>query len=177
LKILFGLGNPEQRYLESRHNVGFMFIDYLADKYGYPGFKSKFNGEIAVSDLFGNKILLVKPQTYMNRSGYCVSEVVRYYKVTLEDWIVVYDDLDIEFGKTRIRETGGAGGHNGVRSIIEQVGEKEFLRVKVGIGRSSNKHMSEADWVLSSFVKEELSNLREQVFPEVEKKVLDLLER
>ena len=113
----------------------------------------------------------------MNRSGYCVSEVVRYYKVTLEDWIVVYDDLDIEFGKTRIRETGGAGGHNGVRSIIEQVGEKEFLRVKVGIGRSSNKHMSEADWVLSSFVKEELSNLREQVFPEVEKKVLDLLER
>ena len=135
MKIVVGLGNPGSEYSQTRHNVGFMAIDMWAEKHGVTAWKNKFEAQIAEIKIHNENIILVKPQTYMNLSGVAVREVVNWYKVKPEDVIVIYDDMDTTLGKIRLRKKGSSGGHNGIESILVNIGKEEFPRVRVGIGR------------------------------------------
>ena len=135
-KLVVGLGNPGSKYHETRHNVGFMAIDLIAKKLGLTFSEEKtFKAEVASTFLNGEKVYFVKPTTFMNLSGLAVRALLAYYNIPMEDFIVIYDDLDMEVGKLRFRQKGSAGGHNGIKSIIRHIGTQDFKRVKIGIGR------------------------------------------
>lgn len=151
--IIAGLGNPGKEYAGTRHNVGFDTIDFLAEKYNVNLNKLKFNSVYNEININGEKVMLVKPVTYMNRSGIAIAEIVKYYKVPIENLIVVYDDIDIPVGTLRIRPHGSSGTHNGMKSIIYQLENDKFPRVRVGIGR--NPDMDLADYVLQRFNKDD----------------------
>jgi PTH1 family peptidyl-tRNA hydrolase len=151
--IIVGLGNPGKEYAGTRHNVGFDTIDCLAEKYNTNLNKLKFNSVYGEININGEKVMLVKPVTYMNRSGIAVAEIVKFYKVEIEKVIVVYDDIDIPPGTLRIRPHGSSGTHNGMKSIIYQLQNDKFPRLRVGIGR--NPQMDLADYVLQRFSKDE----------------------
>ncbi len=150
-KLLVGLGNPGDKYFETKHNVGFMLIDQLAKKQNVT-FKHDniFQADLASFFLNGEKIYLVKPTTFMNESGKAVHALLTYYGLDIEDLLIIYDDLDMEVGKIRLRAKGSAGGHNGIKSIIQHIGTQTFNRVKIGIGRPKNG-MSVVNHVLSTF--------------------------
>lgn len=152
--IIAGLGNPTAQYKGTRHNVGFEVIDYLADKYNIDVTTKKFKGLIGMGAIEGQKVVLVKPQTFMNLSGECIQEVMNYYKTDISDLIVVYDDINLEPGQLRVRGKGSAGGHNGMKNIILHCNSQDFPRVRVGIGAKPPK-MDLADFVLSHFQGEE----------------------
>ena len=153
--VIAGLGNPGREYEGTRHNVGFMTLDALADKYNIDVREKAFKGLIGKGMIEGNKVILVKPQTYMNLSGESVRELVNYYKVDPEsELIVVYDDISLAPGQIRIRKKGSAGGHNGIKNIIANLGTDRFMRVKVGVGEKP-KNWDLADYVLSPFTKDE----------------------
>lgn len=134
MKLIVGLGNPGKDYEKTRHNIGFIVLDKLKDKLGVHDEKNKFRGLISETNINGEKILFLKPQTYMNLSGESITEVISFYKVNpSEDMLIIYDDMDMELGRLRIREKGSSGGHNGVKSIIKYFGQ-DFLRLKCGIG-------------------------------------------
>ena len=153
--VIAGLGNPGREYEGTRHNVGFMTLDALADKYNIDVREKAFKGLIGKGVIEGNKVILVKPQTYMNLSGESVRELVNYYKVDPEsELIVVYDDISLAPGQIRIRKKGSAGGHNGIKNIIANLGTDHFMRVKVGVGEKP-KNWDLADYVLSPFTKDE----------------------
>ena len=152
--IIAGLGNPTAQYRGTRHNVGFEVIDYLADKYNIDVTTKKFKGLIGTGAIEGQKVVLVKPQTFMNLSGECIQEVMNYYKTDISDLIVVYDDINLEPGQLRVRGKGSAGGHNGMKNIILHCNSQDFPRVRVGIGAKPPK-MDLADFVLSHFQGEE----------------------
>ena len=133
--LIIGLGNPEEEYSKTRHNMGFNAINKIADQYGIKVNKSKFQGLYESAIIEGKKVMLIKPQTYMNLSGECIKQFVDFYKIPNEDILVIYDDMDIEPGKIKIRKKGGAGGHNGMKSIIKMLGTEEFARIRTGIGR------------------------------------------
>ena len=154
MKIIVGLGNPGKPYENTRHNVGFDVIDALAKKWDAPLTNSKFNGMYATVHRPEGKVLLVKPLTYMNLSGECVGPLMDYFDIDVEDLIVIYDDLDLETGKLRLRQKGSAGGHNGIKSLIHHLGTQEFNRIRVGVNRPP-AGMKVADYVLSKFSKEE----------------------
>lgn len=156
MKLVVGLGNPGKKYSKTKHNVGFMSLDYYA-KANKLQFKkeSKFNGE---SIKVGNVVLL-KPHTFMNNSGLSILSTMKYYDIAIEDVCIIYDDLDLPFGKMRLREKGSAGGHNGIKSIISYLGTEEFRRVRVGIDK--NPLFETKDYVLSSFSKKELEIINE----------------
>lgn len=135
MKIIVGLGNPGNEYAKTRHNVGFMLIDALAEHLNITLWKDKFNAQIAEGRIGAEKILLVKPQTYMNNSGEAVGPLMRWYKLEPEDIIVAHDDMDIPAGTIRIRKKGSSGGHNGIKSLISHIGSENFARVRLGIGR------------------------------------------
>ena len=135
MKIIVGLGNPGNEYAKTRHNVGFMLVDALAEHLNINLWKDKFNAQIAEGRIGTEKILLVKPQTYMNNSGEAVGPLMRWYKVTPEDIIVAHDDMDIPAGTIRIRKKGSSGGHNGIKSLIAHLGSENFSRVRLGVGR------------------------------------------
>ncbi len=135
MKIIAGLGNPGSEYAKTKHNVGFMLVDALADKLGVTEWKDKFDARIGEARIGTEKILLVKPQTYMNESGQAVGPLMNFYKTAIEDLIVVHDDMDIPAGMVRIRKKGSAGGHNGIKSVLAHVGDEHFARVRIGIGR------------------------------------------
>lgn len=135
MKIIAGLGNPGSEYAATKHNVGFMLVDALADKLGIDSWQDKFEARIAQGFLGTEKIILVKPMTYMNESGRAVGPLLSYYKLAPEDLIVVHDDMDIPAGTVRIRKKGSAGGHNGIKSVLAHVGDEHFARVRIGIGR------------------------------------------
>lgn len=135
MHIVVGLGNPGREYLATRHNVGFMVIDELARRLSATGFRRRFRSELGEGLLAGEKVVLVKPQTFMNLSGGAVREVANWYHSPKENMLVVLDDLDLPFGSLRLRASGSAGGHNGLSSIIEQIGTHQIPRLKVGIGR------------------------------------------
>lgn len=135
MKIIVGLGNPGNEYAKTRHNVGFMLIDALAEHLNITLWKDKFNAQIAEGRIGAGKILLVKPQTYMNNSGEAVGPLMRWYKLEPEDIIVAHDDMDIPAGTIRIRKKGSSGGHNGIKSLISHIGSENFARVRLGIGR------------------------------------------
>ena len=153
--IIAGLGNPGKKYENTRHNMGFLAVDLLAEKYGIRIDKIKFKALVGEGRIAGQKVLLVKPQTYMNLSGESVAELVNYYKMDPEEeMIVIYDDISLAPGNLRIRKKGSAGGHNGIKNIIAHLGTQEFPRVRIGVGEKPAR-MDLADYVLSRFQKDE----------------------
>jgi peptidyl-tRNA hydrolase, PTH1 family len=168
MKIVVGLGNPGREYAATRHNIGFMVINELARRANAGGVKKRFRSEIAEGQLRGEKLVLVAPQTYMNLSGHAVREAINWYHTPLEDVLVVFDDMDLPFGQLRIRPSGTAGGHNGLKSIIEQLGTTEFPRLRAGISRGRSAAHSH---VLSRFSPEE-----EKALPELIRSVADAIE-
>jgi PTH1 family peptidyl-tRNA hydrolase len=162
LFIVAGLGNPGRRYENTRHNVGFETIDFLSDKYKINVSKVKFKAVIGDGDIEGERVILVKPQTFMNLSGECVREIIEWYKIPLSNIIIIYDDIDLPLGKIRVRPGGSSGTHNGMRSIIYQLQDDRFPRVRVGIGRPPEGWQL-ADFVLSKFNEEDRKKVNESI--------------
>lgn len=152
---IVGLGNPGRQYEETKHNVGFHVIDKLAEKYEISVTKFKNKALMGDGTIKGKRVLLVKPQTYMNLSGESVREIVNFYKIPQERFVVIFDDTSLPCGSVRIREKGSHGGHNGIRNIIDQMGTEEFYRIKVGIGEKPNG-WDLADYVLAKFDPDDL---------------------
>lgn len=150
IKLIVGLGNPGRQYEKTRHNAGFLFLDRLASELSCGWVKeSRFDGLLAEINVAGGKVILLKPDTFMNRSGQAVGKVARYYKLAPEEILVVHDELDFDVGVVRLKKDGGHAGHNGLRDIIAHLGSKEFYRLRVGIGRPS-VGKAVADFVLSA---------------------------
>lgn len=149
--MVAGLGNPGGEYTRTRHNAGFLCLDRIAGKYGAQLPKAKFSGLVSECDAGGSRILLVKPQTFMNNSGECVAKVLDYYKLGPESLIVICDDISFGCGRMRVRKNGSDGGHNGLKSIISHIGSGDFVRIRLGIGGKPCPEYDLADWVLSSF--------------------------
>lgn len=161
--IIVGLGNPKKEYENTRHNIGFMAIDALAEKYNISVLDCKHKALIGKGVINGYKVVLVKPLTYMNLSGEAVRVVIDYYKADAEnELIVIYDDVSLDVGQLRIRKKGSAGGHNGIKNIIAQLGHDVFLRIKIGVGEKP-KGYDLADYVLGHFSKEELAVMQESL--------------
>lgn len=158
--LIAGLGNPTKEYDKTRHNVGFSVLDVLADKYDIDVSERKHRAYCGKGVIEGQKVLLLKPQTFMNLSGESLRSAVDYYKIAPEDIIVIYDDISLEPGQLRIRLKGSAGGHNGIKNIIAQLGTQEFPRIKVGVGAKPPR-MDLADYVLSRFSKGEQERMDE----------------
>ncbi|WP_124058192.1 aminoacyl-tRNA hydrolase [Vaginisenegalia massiliensis] len=137
MKLIIGLGNPGEKYAGTRHNIGFDVVDQLLERHHLKMTDQKFRADYTVAHIGQEKVLFVKPYTYMNLSGEALLPLMSYYHVAMEDILVVYDDLDLEPGRIRLRQTGSAGGHNGIKSIIQMLGSQDFNRIRVGIGRPS----------------------------------------
>ena len=153
--IIVGLGNPTKEYYNTRHNIGFDVIDKLADMYSISVLEKKHKALVGKGMINGQKVILAKPQTYMNLSGESVRELVDYYKIDEEtELIIIYDDISLDVGQLRIRKKGSAGGHNGIKSIIQHLGTDVFPRIKMGVGEKP-KGYDLADYVLGHFKKEE----------------------
>ncbi|MEE1228421.1 MAG: aminoacyl-tRNA hydrolase [Lachnospiraceae bacterium] len=155
MKIIAGLGNPTDQYKGTRHNVGFMAIDRIAEENHIAINQHKFKAMVGLGFIGGERVLLVKPLTYMNLSGESIRPAVDFYKVDMEDILVIYDDISLDPGMVRIRKKGSAGGHNGMKSIIKHLGGDTFPRIRVGIGGERHPGMDLADYVLGHFSKEE----------------------
>ena len=153
--LIVGLGNPGREYEKTRHNCGFRAIDSLADKLGCKIDKCKFQGLYGQVTWQGRKLMLLKPQTYMNLSGRSVLQLSAYFHVPPKRIIVMFDDISLPPGRLRVRSDGSAGGHNGIKSIISEVGSQDFPRVKIGVGAKPNPEYDLADWVLSTFTASE----------------------
>ena len=156
--IIVGLGNPTKEYMHTRHNVGFDTIDAIAEKYRISVTEKKHKALIGKGYIEGQKVILAKPQTYMNLSGESVRELIDYYKADeTQELIVIYDDISLPPGQLRIRKKGSAGGHNGIKSIISHIGTQEFDRIRIGIGK--DKLIPVVDWVLGKFPQEQQEDL------------------
>lgn len=158
--LVVGLGNPGQKYDETRHNVGFMTIDRLSRKYNIDVKKAKHNALVGDGNIGGEKVILMKPMTYMNESGRAIIDCINFYKIPVENIIIVCDDIDIPFGTVRIKKKGSAGTHNGLKSVIQHTQDNKFPRIKIAVGQKP-AYMDLANFVLSRFSPED-------------KKVLDL---
>ncbi len=159
--LVVGLGNPGADYEKTRHNIGFIFIDQLADKLKIPVTKPLLKSLTGKTTLAGKAVILAKPQTYMNLSGNSVAALMNWFKLPLQGLIVVHDDIDLPLGKIRIKTGGGHGGQKGLESIISQMGSNEFVRLKIGIGRPPLLDFQVSDWVLGRFTEEENIVIRE----------------
>ena len=153
--LIVGLGNPGREYEKTRHNAGFRAMDILSDRLGCRLDKAKFQGLYGQTTYHGRKLLLLKPQTFMNLSGKSVLQLSAYFHVPPQNIIVLFDDISLEPGKLRIRADGSAGGHNGIKSIIAELGSQTFPRVKIGVGAKPPPDFDLADWVLSAFSAQE----------------------
>ena len=153
--LIVGLGNPGQKYEHTRHNMGFLTVDLLAEKLNVKLNKVKFKSAYNIVRFGGQKCLVMKPQTYMNLSGEAVREAVQFYKIPADHVLVIYDDVSLPVGKLRVRPTGSAGGHNGIKNIIYLSGKDTFPRIKMGVGKKPNPGWDLADWVLSRFTEDE----------------------
>ena len=162
MKVIAGLGNPTRQYEGTRHNTGFSAIYRMADRYNIKMNIARHKALIGTGVIAGEKVMLVMPQTYMNLSGESIGEIIRYYKLTPEDLIVLYDDIDLDVGKIRVRPKGSAGGHNGIKNIIQHIGTEVFDRVRIGIGHKPPE-FDLADYVLSRYSSEELPLIRDAV--------------
>lgn len=168
MKIIATLGNPGEKYTTTRHNAGFIYADALAYKLGCNfKFESKFNAEIAKCEFNNEQIWIVKPQTFMNLSGFTIRELLNFYKLTPKDIFIVYDDISMNLGALRFRPSGSDGGHNGIKSIIASVGTTNFDRLKIGIGPQPSFMASEA-YVLQNFTKDQLKELSEVIKKAIE---------
>ncbi|MBI5031076.1 MAG: aminoacyl-tRNA hydrolase [Chloroflexi bacterium] len=149
MKLIVGLGNPGQRYAHSRHNVGFMIVERFARAHDLRFSRKRFNAEIAEGEINNIRVMIAKPQSYMNLSGEAVGKLFKFFKIEPHDLVVVYDDLDLPLGKMRMRAKGSAGGHHGMESIIAHIGTSDFPRLRVGIGRPNPE--ADIDHVLGTF--------------------------
>ena len=165
MRIIVGLGDPGREYENTKHNLGFITIDRLAEEHGINVTKAKHKALIGEGNISGQKVLLVKPQTFMNLSGEAVREVMDYYKEPVENLLVIYDDADIPAGTVRIRKKGGAGTHNGMRSVVSCLGDEDFPRVRIGIGSQDDNDL--AAHVLGGFSSDEIQIMREAVLTAV----------
>ncbi len=156
MKLVIGLGNPGKKYETTRHNIGFMCVDEIA-KFNNTDFKQKFNGYVAEYNYSGERVLLLKPDTFMNKSGECLQKFMAFYKIELKDILVIYDDLDMEFSKIKIKKISSSGGHNGIKNITTHTKSEDYLKVKIGINNQYKKEVK--DFVLSKFTKEETNGL------------------
>lgn len=159
MKAVIGLGNPGLKYSQTKHNVGFMLLDLIVKEKGYD-YRNDFRGKVAEGRANGNRQFFLKPYTYMNLSGQAVSQLVGYYKIPPQDILVIQDDMDLPLGKIRLRAKGSAGGHNGLKSIISELGTQDFWRLKIGVGRPKENY-DVVNHVLSSFSKAEEKILAE----------------
>ena len=164
--VVVGLGNPGAEYFHTRHNAGFLAIDYICNKYNARVNKSAHKALVGEATIGGKRVLLVKPQTYMNLSGESIKSALDFYKIKPENLIIIYDDISLDVGRLRVRRDGSAGGHNGIKSIIEHTGTQIFPRIKVGVGQKPHPDYDLASWVLSEFKSDELKAL-EGTFPTV----------
>lgn len=178
MKIILGLGNPGEKYILTRHNVGFFLVDKIKEKYAFPdfAFNKNFNAEIAKGKIADTEIILAKPQTFMNLSGKATQAILSFYKLTSDDLLVIHDDLDIALGKYKIATDSSSAGHNGVQDIIEKIGTQKFRRVRIGIGQETDGtpvcRLGAHDFVLQKFPLEEmaaLDQLQKDIEQEVEK--------
>ena len=151
--LVVGLGNPGKKYARTRHNAGYMAMDFIAEKYSLPEFRSKFHSSCAESTLAGHRVLFMKPETFMNASGEAVREAAAFYKIPPENIRVISDDINLEPGALRIRQSGSDGGQKGLRSIIEHMGTDKFPRLRVGVGAKPSPDYDLADWVLGEIPK------------------------
>jgi len=170
MELIVGLGNPGRGYANNRHNIGFMCLNHFARKHGIRFDKRQCQARIGSGEVAGNKVIVAKPQTYMNRSGEAVSRLVEKFRVSLDNLIVIHDDLDLPPGKIRLRPSGSAAGHKGIESIVAELGSQDFTRIRVGIGRPTVKEgsaeTSETDivaYVLSDFTQEEKRVITEAI--------------
>jgi PTH1 family peptidyl-tRNA hydrolase len=154
LRLVVGLGNPGEAYSKTRHNAGFMVVDKVSDAFSIALEKQKFDTRFGIGSVNGVKIVLAKPMAYMNRSGPQLRNIAGYFKILCEDMLVVHDDIDLAFGRLKIKEKGGDGGHKGVRSIIDAFGGGDFTRLRIGVGRPE-ADKNAADYVLGKFTLEE----------------------
>lgn len=155
MKLVVGLGNPGRRYAGTRHNVGFEVLAELATRWGAGAPQNKHQCELADAQFSGTRVLLAAPQTYMNLSGRSVQQIVSFYKLPLEDILIVCDDLNLPCGRLRLRRSGSAGGQKGLQNIIDQMGSREMARLRIGIDRPENDRVDAADYVLSRFFSEQ----------------------
>ena len=161
--LIAGLGNPGTKFEMTRHNIGFHTIDYIADKTGIKVKKLKYKALFGEGEINGEKVLLVKPQTYMNLSGESLIDFVRFYKIPVSNVIVISDDIALPTGRIRIRQKGSAGGHNGLKSIIYMLGSDEFCRVRIGVGAPEDERYELKDFVLGRFTKDEIPVLERSI--------------
>lgn len=159
--LIVGLGNPGKKYEKTRHNVGFEALDYIAEQANIRVVKSKFEALYGEGTISGQKVILLKPQTYMNLSGVALSRAASFYKIPPEKCVVLYDDVSLPVATLRIRKEGSAGGHNGMRSIIDEIGQV-FPRVKIGVGEKPRPEYDLADWVLSRLTQDEQKKIAER---------------
>lgn len=157
--LVVGLGNPGAEYARTRHNAGFLALDALAKSMGTSVDRARFKALVGEGVLAEARVLLMKPQTYMNLSGDAVREAAAFYHIDPDHVIVIYDDVTLDVGRLRVRGKGSDGGHNGMKSIIAQLGSNEFARVRIGVGKKPHPSYDLADWVLSAFTAEELERL------------------
>lgn len=169
--LIVGLGNPGKQYEQTRHNIGFDVIDYMANKYNIDVNREKFKGICGEGFIENTKVILLKPLTYMNLSGESIRELANFYKLEDDEIIVVYDDISLDIGRLRIREKGSAGGHNGIKSIIQNLGGDKFPRVKVGVGQPKDNLVNH---VLGKFSKEDREHI-EKVIPVVSDAIVEIV--
>ena len=176
MKLIVGLGNPGEKYSQTRHNIGWLFIDYLSKIYGIDVEKNKCDSLVGETKVNGEKIILAKPLTFMNLSGNAVVKLKKWYKVDNKDILIIFDDIDIPFGTFRYREKGSGGSHNGMKNIVQMLSTEEISRLRIGIGGLKHEKQDMADFVLQKFKKDELKNL-EDIFFEASKKVEEFIEK
>ncbi len=173
IRLVVGLGNPGNTYKNTRHNVGFMVVDQISEVFSIAFVKQKFDTIFARGSIDGVEVILAKPMAFMNRSGPQVQKIAGYYRILSEDMLVVHDDIDLAFGRIKIKEKGGDGGHKGVRSIIDAFGGGNFIRLRIGVGRPE-AGISAADYVLGKFTIKE-KNLLHQIITEARDAVVTIL--
>lgn len=164
MRLFVGLGNPGKKYEKTRHNIGFLFLDWIKNSEKVESkWKKKFAGVFCEWNMQTSKIVFLKPETYMNLSGTSVQKASHFYKLDPREIILLTDDVDMDFGKVRYRSSGSAWGHNGIADIIQKLGTSDIARIKIGIGR--HDHMDTSDWVLSNLTNDELQELYDDIFP------------
>ncbi|MDD6643924.1 MAG: aminoacyl-tRNA hydrolase [Firmicutes bacterium] len=174
--LIVGLGNPGENYARTRHNIGFRAVDCLAGQLGAKLDRAKFRGLYGQATYKGLKLILLKPQTFMNNSGLSVMDAARFYKLPAERVVVLFDDISLDVGRLRVRAEGSAGGHNGIKSIIGGLNSQSFPRVKIGVGAKPHPDYELADWVLSNFTKDE-EKLLAPVIEDAASAALELIEK
>lgn len=172
MKLIVGLGNPGNSYAKTRHNAGFIVLDLIAEKLGSSFNRKMFDSVYGEGEFLQERVVLIKPQTFMNLSGRSVTRWLQFYKMSAKDIIVIHDDIDMPSGSVKMKTSGGHGGHNGIRSIIEETSERDFFRIKLGVGKpESTKSETDNDlvssWVLGAFSEQELKNLTSVMFEDV----------